>query len=281
MNCGVSGPTTFLINNGTYNESVNMVGAIPGTSAINTVTFTSVAGHADSVQIAGSGTTWLLSNISNVYFRNLTIGSQASMGQKAVELEGNCSNIEFYQCNLYAYTSAASSNYACVYYNNTNGSTNYLQNVNFIKNHMDGGYYNMYFNYPAGTTNGMQASGMSVSIDSNIMSNAYYYALYSYYYARYSSISYNTITSRNSSPTTSNWYGIYLYWYHNVDALVGNKIWSTNTSISSPRGIYIYYYYNYTGYSGNGSGLLANNEVVLYASSVLLMGFIFTILLPM
>ena len=29
MNCGVSGPTTFLINNGTYNESVNMVGAIP------------------------------------------------------------------------------------------------------------------------------------------------------------------------------------------------------------------------------------------------------------
>jgi hypothetical protein len=110
MGCGVSGPTTFLINNGTYNESVNMVGAIPGTSAINTVTFTSVAGHADSVQIAGSGTTWLLSNISNVYFRNLTIGSQASMGQKAVELEGNCSNIEFYQCNLYAYTSAASSN---------------------------------------------------------------------------------------------------------------------------------------------------------------------------
>ncbi|HOF16409.1 MAG TPA: hypothetical protein PLP76_05900 [Bacteroidales bacterium] len=265
MNCGVSGPTTFLINSGTYNESINMVGAIPGASVSNTVTFISAAEHADSVQIATSGTTWLLSNISYVYFRNITIGSQSNIGEKAVVLDGSCSDIEFYQCNLYADTSTTNSSNACVYYNNTNGSTNYLKNVNFIKNHMDGGYYNMYFYYPAGSNSNMGT--MSVTIDSNIMSNAYCYALYSYYYARYPSISYNTITSRNSSPTTSNWYGIYLYYYHNVDALVGNKIWSTNTSISSPRGIYIYYYYNYTEYSGNGSGLLANNEVVLYASS--------------
>ena len=125
----------------------------------------------------------------------------------------------------------------------------------------------MYFNYPAGTTNGMQASGMSVSIDSNIMSNAYYYALYSYYYARYPSVSYNTVTSRNSGPVSSTWYGLYFYYYHNIDALVGNKIWSTNTSITSPTGIRTYYYYNYTSYGGSGSGLIANNEIVLYTKS--------------
>jgi len=139
MGCGVSGPTTFLINSGTYYESINMVGAIPGASATNTVTFTSTTGNASSVQIVDAGTTCFLSNISYVYFRNLTIGSQvSSVGEKAVVLEGSCSNIEFYQCNLYAHNSATTSDYACVYYNNTNGSSDYLQNVNFIKNYMDG-----------------------------------------------------------------------------------------------------------------------------------------------
>ena len=95
-----------------------------------------------------------------------------------------------------------------MYYNNTSGSTDYLRDVNFIKNHMDGGYYNMYFYYPAGGTGNMGASGMSVIIDSNIMSNSYYYALYSYYYARYPSVSYNTVTSRNSV-RYSTWYGLY------------------------------------------------------------------------
>ncbi len=267
MGCGVSGPTTFLINSGTYYESINMVGAIPGASATNTVTFTSTTGNASSVQIVDAGTTCFLSNISYVYFRNLTIGSQvSSVGEKAVVLEGSCSNIEFYQCNLYAHNSAATSDYACVYYNNTNGSSDYLQNVNFIKNYMDGGYYNMYFNYPAGTTNGMRTSAMSVTIDSNIMSNAYYCAFYSNYYARYPSISYNTITSRNSGTITS-WYGLYFNQGHNVEALVGNKIRSTNTSISSPTGIYVNYYYNWTGNYGNGSGLIANNDIVLYTKS--------------
>ncbi len=108
---------------------------------------------------------------------------------------------------------------------------------------------------------------MSVIIDSNTLTNSYYYGIYSYYYARYPSISYNTITSRSSGSVTSTWYGIYIYVYHNIDLLVGNRIKSTNTSISNPYGIYISQYYNYTSYSGSGAGLIANNEIILYAGS--------------
>jgi hypothetical protein len=43
----------------------------------------------------------------------------------------------------------------------------------------------MYLYYPAGGTGNMTPNGMSVIIDSNNLTNAYYYGIYTYNYERY------------------------------------------------------------------------------------------------
>ena len=48
-------------------------------------------------------------------FRNLTIGT-TSVGTKGVEFVSGATDIDFYGCNIYAYTAATSSTYAPVYY---------------------------------------------------------------------------------------------------------------------------------------------------------------------
>jgi hypothetical protein len=47
---GVSGPVTFLLEDGTYSEKV-VLSTIPGTSAFNTVTFESKSGNNNNVVI--------------------------------------------------------------------------------------------------------------------------------------------------------------------------------------------------------------------------------------
>ena len=196
-------------------------------------------------------------------FKNITIGTTTSTTSNGVEIEGMCEDILFYECNIQTHTNATNSIYAGVRYDSKSGSFTHMKNVRFIKNNVDGGYSNFYFRYPAGGQGGMKDGAMLVTIDSNHLTNAYHSGIHSYYYARYNSISYNTIISRNSDFVTSTWYGMYLNYYNNVDDIIGNKIKSTNTSIGFPRGIYMHYYFNYTSYSGSGSGLVANNEIIL------------------
>jgi hypothetical protein len=134
MNCGISGPVTFRINSGIYNEPIIMSGSIIGASTTNKVIFTSTAGHADSVQIYVAGTTCTLSEISYVNFTDITLGTTANTGEKAIVFDGNCSDIEFNRCNMYAYTSATSKSYIPVSYSNSS-SGKCLSNLNYQNNH--------------------------------------------------------------------------------------------------------------------------------------------------
>jgi hypothetical protein len=61
-----------------------------------------------------------------------------------------------------------------------------------------------------------------------MMTNAYYTGLYSYYYSKYKSLSYNTIIT---SATSSTQYGMYLYYYNTFDdGIIGNRIRLQTTS---------------------------------------------------
>ena len=268
-NCGIKGPVVFKFLSGVYSP-ISFIGTISGSSSTNTITLTSFSGNASDVTIGNSttnSTTALtLDGASNLTFTNITIGLNSSYTGIAVDMKNMCDNILFYQCNIQTLQSATNSNYIGVRNNSTSGVNVYLKNVRFIKNNIDGGYYNFYFNYPAGNTTYMGSTGMTVTIDSNILTNSYYMGVSSQWYAHYPSISYNTITSRTSGSVTGDWYGMYLYYYHNVELITGNKIRSTNTSISQPKGIYIYQYYNYTGFYGTGSGLISNNEIILHGT---------------
>ena len=270
--CGIVGPVTFSLNDGTFNENVVINIPIPGASILNTITFTSTSGNPANVVIGSNlekaGTALLIEEMNYLNFTNITIGLNSEYTATAVELKGMCENILFTGCRIQSYDQANSTMYCGVKYQSYSGATNYLKNVKFIGNHIDGGYYNFYLYYSAGSSTNMEASAMSVTIDSNVLSNAYYAGVYSYYYANYPSISYNTILARTSGVVNADWYGIYTYYYHNVERMVNNKIKSTHANITNPRGIYIYYYFNYSSYGGLGRGLIANNEIILQGANM-------------
>ncbi|HOF17215.1 MAG TPA: hypothetical protein PLP76_10015, partial [Bacteroidales bacterium] len=257
--CGSSGSVTVKLQSGTYAENIS----IPDLSAsmgTDTLFITSLAGNADSVIFqVSSGVALALNNAKNVYISHITW--DASLGTYGVQLIGTGDNIEIYGCNIKASPTTTSSSNVGVYYGNSSGSGKYMTNVRFIKNAISGGYYNMYFYYSGSGTATMGLS--SITIDSNTLTDAYYYGIYSYYYGNYPSISHNSITSRLTSVS---YYGIYSYYYHNILELVGNRIKVTGSSMC--YGMYLYYYQNYSAsYGSTGPGLLANNEIIVLGGS--------------
>ena len=251
--CGVSAPVTLKVQSGSYG-AVSISGPVPGSSTTNTITVMPDA-NAKVVIDGGAGKAFTLHNSANWRFRNITFGN-TSNGMVGVELNGQVENVSFRHCNIYASTSSTASNYQAVSYPNTSGANQYPVDVEFVANNIKGGYYNMYLYYLAGGTANMTAS--SITVDSNILSDAYYYGIYAYYYSHYKSMSYNTITNRKGS--TGTYYGIYAYYYSNVDKVEGNRIHVVTSGTG--YGVYWYYYKNYASYGGT-PGTMVNNEIMV------------------
>ena len=93
---GVSGPVTFLLESGTYNERVN-ISSIPGSSSFNTVTFESKSGVNTEVIISftTSDATVLLNGVSYVSFENLTIDHKTASYGNCMRVDGRASNLHF------------------------------------------------------------------------------------------------------------------------------------------------------------------------------------------
>ena len=251
--CGVSAPVTLKIQSGSY-SAVGISGTVPGASSTNTITVMPDA-NAKVVIDGGAGKAFTLHNSSHWHFRNITFGNTTN-GMVGVELQGSVEDVSFRHCNIYANTGATASNYQAVSYPNSSGASQYPVDVEFVGNNIKGGYYNMYLYYLAGGTANMQAS--SITVDSNILSDAYYYGIYSYYYSHYKSISHNTVTNRKGS--TGAYYGIYNYYYSNVDKFEGNRIHVVTSGTG--YGMYWYYYKNYASYGGT-PGSMINNEIMV------------------
>ncbi|MBO7465136.1 MAG: hypothetical protein J6T56_04705, partial [Bacteroidales bacterium] len=251
--CGVSAPVTLKLQAGKYGP-IGISGTVPGSSATNTITVMPESG-AKVVIDGGAVKAFTLHNSANWHFRNITFGNttDATVG---VELNGKVENVSFRHCNIYASTSATTSSYYAVSYPNTSGNSFYPVDVEFVGNNIKGGYYNMYLYYLAGSTTNMTAS--TITVDSNTLSDAYYYGIYAYYYAHYKSMSHNTITNRKNC--TNIYYGIYNYYYSNVDKFEGNRIHVTTSNTG--YGMYWYYYKNYASYGGT-PGSMVNNEIIV------------------
>ncbi len=80
--CGIGGPVIFDIAPGTYNESV-IIDSVAGTSAVNTVTFTSADRAATIITNSVSSAVITLDGSDYFRFRNLTI-QNAKSGSEAV-----------------------------------------------------------------------------------------------------------------------------------------------------------------------------------------------------
>jgi pectin methylesterase-like acyl-CoA thioesterase len=93
---GVSAPTTFLIEDGTYTERV-VLSSIPGADANNRITFESKSGNYSEVIISygNADATLVLNGTSYVNFQNLTIDHKSATYGSSVRIDGKANNINF------------------------------------------------------------------------------------------------------------------------------------------------------------------------------------------
>lgn len=257
--CGINGNVTFAFENGVY-DRLFFSDSIPGTSDSAIITITSVSGNANDVQFIGERALYL-NNTGYFRFNNITIGSEDStITTIAVNMNSQITNVEFYGCNIKLSPYAVRSIYRGISYDQTTSSTTSLNNVRFIKNNISGGYANIYLNYAGGSLDNLKTNTCYISIDSNNLTEAYYYGLYANYNAIYNSISYNNVKTRLTKNVTSVQYGMYISYSIVHNGIVGNKV--LIQGCRSTTGIYIASLNDVTRMTtSHKNGLIANNEI--------------------
>jgi hypothetical protein len=250
--CTAGGDIVFEIETGTYNQSINLSN-INSLLGGNKLTLTSATHRADDVVFVSTGTGVTLGNSNNIVLKDLTINART--GNCAIEFVAACTNVVIRNCKLLADTATTSSFIAVI--SKTSG-TGIVDSIFIVNNLLDGGYYGLRFY--AGTGSGLGEYGTNIVFDSNTVSNQYYYALYPNY-TDFTSCSHNTVLSRTKN-IYRYWYGMRIY-YSNGN-IIGNRILQRTNAITNPSLIYIQYH-NF--YNTEKAGLLANNEIIMYATS--------------
>jgi len=137
---GVSGPVTFFVETGNYNEKITL-SSIPGASAFNTVTFEAKSGsNADAVlSFATSDATLILSDASYVSFENITIDHKAATYGNCVRIDGKANNLHFKSVIFEGVESARTgANSATIYFSPTMSRSNIAFEDCDINNGSDG-----------------------------------------------------------------------------------------------------------------------------------------------
>ncbi|MCF8428493.1 MAG: T9SS type A sorting domain-containing protein [Bacteroidia bacterium] len=227
LNCGGisgTGPTVFNVLSGSYNEQFAL-GLIPGTSAVNTITFQSQAGNADSVTISyNSGTSnnyvIKLAATSFVKFKDLKLQSLNSTSGIVIEMAGAISSDTITNCKLLAPVVATTgSSMALIFANGITGKLN-----SFTNNTFTNGSYGMYF-YGSSLTQSIDSS----FIENNVFTNCYYMTI-----AISNTLNLKVRNNIINGSSFSSSYGIYFVNSANAFEINNNIITAVGTS-----GIYL------------------------------------------
>jgi hypothetical protein len=245
--CGINGDIVFAFQTGTYMGNLDLSNISLGYR----LTITSTTNKAEDVVFQTESVGMTLSNSNNIVIKNITI--DATAGTYVIRFTDACTNIVIRDCKLLANPTTSSSNAVPIY----KASTGIVNSIFIINNLLDGGCYGIFFY--GGTGYGAGQYGTNIVIDSNTVSNQYSRGIH-LYYANLTSCSYNTILSRTTDMSTT-WYAIYMEYSNSP--VIGNRILQRNDNISFPRGIYLSYYHYY---NTTNTGLVANNEIILYTT---------------
>ncbi|MDC1370330.1 fibronectin type III domain-containing protein, partial [Flavobacteriales bacterium] len=266
--CGVSGPTTFHVNQGTYTEQVNLTSII-GSTPLNTVTFkadptnTSAAIITYSANVTANNYVLRFDGVENVVWDSLTINPTGATYAYGAYFPTTANNITIKNCEFNGNTNSTSSLAAVIY--NQSGAANLTNNVTLDNNVINGGSYGVYW-WGGGTTTkennltftnnkvlGFRSYGTyfyyqdTVTIEDNLIkqaagSTSFGYAILSYYID-------NSTVKRNDieMTSTSTNYGIMVGRYAGTSNEVSNNmiVLSANqTATGSAYGMYVNYALN-------------------------------------
>ncbi|MFM6997684.1 MAG: fibronectin type III domain-containing protein, partial [Bacteroidota bacterium] len=244
---GVSGPVTFNVAAGTYNEQI-VIGAITGSSATNRVTFQKAPSATGAAVLTFAGTstanyTIQLAAASNLTFKDLTLANTTVAGQTVggiVEYGGTVSNIQFINNTFSGNAGTNTSNsWGALRYGST-PSTGYASGVwKFVGNTFNN------VSYSANVYGSTTVNADTVVIQNNTINGTYYH-IYTYYAK-------NVVITGNTLTTSAGTLG-YNYVYYPAQSVV-----MTNNTMSGMA--YGMYSFTTTNNTGTATYNVSNNVV--------------------
>lgn len=248
-NFGVCGPVVFHLDDGTYNESIE-IGSISGVSTVNTITFKSDPSNTALAALSHTGTsannyTWRFNGAEHIILDSFEINANGTTYGRAIEFLGSNDSIMVQNCEINGQSVTTTSTFMSVIYNNT-GTGNLANNVTFQNNTITGGSYQTYW-YGGGTTSLEQ----NCKFINNTMTGFYYQGLYLYYQNNVEVIG-NTIENAGTYSFTS--YVLYRRYCDGASSVIGNTI------INNGNAAYSYYDYYCDGTAANPQ-IIANNFI--------------------
>ena len=293
---GISGPITFNIQAGTYNDPV-VLGQVYGASATNTVTFQSADANADSViweNTANSSTinyVLKLNGTDHITLKNITFKNVGASYSQKIVLSGVTDSVSIDSSKFVGpVTNSNSANYTSIYGSGADATGLKIKNSTFN----DGSSYAIYLssNNSGSSPTGLEISSNTftdtysgifaqyfdgVTIRGNTISGNYMYdyGIYLHYCDGANVVEDNTIYGPDMT------YGIYLNY---CQATSGSEATIVNNLISvEDQGIYLYYYNYYQNiyynsvktrdsyalftYSGSSNNTLKNNILLTESAS--------------
>ncbi|MFC1731204.1 right-handed parallel beta-helix repeat-containing protein, partial [candidate division KSB1 bacterium] len=245
---GICGPVVFEADSGSYTEQLDIPNIL-GTSAVNTVTFTSATGDSTDVVLNYTSTSSSVNFVvrfngsSFIRFTNMTIHSNSTSYPGLVELQNGASYNEVSHCVLESAQNSTS--YARGVYNyGPSNRGNYFNNNRILNC-----YYGVYA-YGGGTTS-LQESNI---YEGNEITGYYYYGMYLYYQ---DSVIVTGNYIKNGTSSIAYPRGIYAYYCDNGREITKNIIDLSGSSYN--YGIYSYY----NDGTSTEPGLLANNFIII------------------
>lgn len=220
--CGVSGPVTFNISTGTYNEQFTFA-PISGSSATNYILFKSASGVASDVNLTYNSTlsaanyTVRFLGASYIKFKNFTISATNNNFGTAINAVSGASYDSFFNLTINGLTTTSNSSNLSLFYSGS-GVNNFIF---FGSCRFNNGSYGIYM-----LSNGSAPSSENFTVSKCILSNQYFYGISAQNLAGVRLID-NTITTNS---TSSNYTGIYAYWILipadvNKPLITGNRIY--------------------------------------------------------
>jgi len=246
---GISGPVTFNVASGTYNERVTLP-EVMGADANNRVTFQSATGNAADVVIQApvSGTSdnwvWKFDGADYITVQNLTLKIDTpytSYGRVVVYDGGANHNILTGNVIESIAATGSSTNYATVYSENSQDEYNIISHNTIRK-----GTYGIRMYSPNSTT-----LEMGNIIESNTIDGYAYYGIYMYGQDA-PIVTKNTLTNAANSGIV---YGIYMWYCDNMMQVTKNRMELSGSS--TQYGIRLSYCDAVMGMEG----LVANNFI--------------------
>jgi hypothetical protein len=244
--CGISGPVSFSVLPGTYNEQFT-IPEIPGTSSTNTVTFQSSTGNADDVIVsftASSTNNWTvnLDGADYVTLQDLTFEANDGTYARTVVIQNGANYNSIIDCKIISNPLARSNSNSTGIYD-ASGNDNYnVITGNLIQN----GYYGI---YSYGSSTSSLEEGWIV--ENNVVEDYYYYGIRLYYHLA-PKVNGNVVRNHSSSGIV---YGLSCAYCDEGLEIQNNVVEATGSS--TQYALYVYY----CDASPGNEGLVANNMV--------------------